>query len=450
MAEAAAPRWSGAPAQIVFEDAHLRVMFKPGGSDMLLVTFGGAVDMASGTRFFADKLVGKYGINCLGFMAHAPNWYPSASLQAAARAVAFTLSAFPIRLGYGSSMGAYAAIKHSALLRLTHVMAYCPQWSIDPAECGTQESGYCDFFQPEMAGMAVRTADMHGRITIFYDPAHGFDAFHYRMLRAAAAGATHCRVQACLLPYVGHHLAPVLAGSDRTVSMFAACYHDDRAALVRITAAARRASAVRRRNLLSAAAVRHPVLTLRALAQLVRQGQASLPDGARCLIPLYGALHARGGAALAAELVALLLPTISALRRQLLAAADGVEAMPLMRTAHGTVLCYSALGGCLIHGEWPQLRANHPGARPVFVHDGRLAARVGGATRFCQSIDEHATELVAAPDPGCFKARPAGDGATCLAAADRFASAAPGGTVARGATEVLPWERFVVESCLAN
>ncbi len=188
-------RWVGAAPQMVFEDAHLRVMFQPGGSDMLLLTFGDAAVLADGTRFFADTVASKFGINCLGFMARAPNWYPASSMRAAARAVAYTLAAFGIRIFYGSSMGAYAAVKYSALLGATHVLTLCPQWSIDPAECGGNESGYRDFFRPEMAGMGVTGADMAGEITVFYDPGQRDDAYHYRMLEALSP----CAPAVCIM-----------------------------------------------------------------------------------------------------------------------------------------------------------------------------------------------------------------------------------------------------------
>ena len=48
-------------------------------------------------------------------------------MRAAARAVAYTLAAFDIRIFYGSSMEAYAAIRYSAFLGATHVLALCPQ-----------------------------------------------------------------------------------------------------------------------------------------------------------------------------------------------------------------------------------------------------------------------------------------------------------------------------------
>ncbi len=59
---------------------------------MLTLTFGDAAVLADGTRFFADTVATRFGINCLGFMARAANWYPTASMQAAAHAVAYTLA----------------------------------------------------------------------------------------------------------------------------------------------------------------------------------------------------------------------------------------------------------------------------------------------------------------------------------------------------------------------
>jgi hypothetical protein len=53
-------------------------------------------------------------------MAKDANGYPAGSMRAALPAIAYTLRAFRVRLIYGSSMGAYAAIKYSRLLGATH------------------------------------------------------------------------------------------------------------------------------------------------------------------------------------------------------------------------------------------------------------------------------------------------------------------------------------------
>ncbi len=69
------PRWAVSPPQILFDDEHLRVVFRPGGSDWLLVTVGDATTPADGKSFHAQTIVEKQGLNCLGFMAKGANWY---------------------------------------------------------------------------------------------------------------------------------------------------------------------------------------------------------------------------------------------------------------------------------------------------------------------------------------------------------------------------------------
>ncbi len=433
---AAESRWIEARPQIVFEDAHLRVMFQPGGSDMLLLSFGDAVILADGTKFFAEPVVRKFGLNCLGFMARAPNWYPADSMRAAARAVAYTLAAFDIRIAYGSSMGAYGAIKYSALLGITHVVAFCPQWSIDPAECGGNESGYRDFFRPEMAGLGVTAADMAGEITVFYDPRQPNDAYHYRALAALSP-----RVRACRVHHAGHHLAPVLRGSSLAVALFAACYHGDAARLYALVNPPRRASVHRRRNLLAAAAARHPRLTLAALRQVIRAGQTEDMDAAQ----LFRALRDGGQPDLAEQLLALLMSVLSKGRSNLLRSGAALMPERLLRTAHDTVLCYSALGGCLVHVGWPAGNREMPGLQPVQIRNALLAIVTSGRTYFCQGRDVLATELVPAGPgvpAGAFEAVPAGEGLFHLRSSATYATAQRDGTIWRAATAPREWELY--------
>ena len=453
---AAEQRWVGETPQVVFEDAHLRVMFQPGGSDMLLLTFGDAVVLADGTRFFADTVAGRFGINCLGFMARAPYWYPADSMRAAARAVAYTLAAFDIRIGYGSSMGAYAAIKYSALLGATHVVAFCPQWSIDPAECGADESGYRDFFRPHMAGMGITAADLAGAITVFHDPGQPNDAAHFRRLTALCPDVRACRVH-----HVAHELAPVLAGSRLATDLFRACFLGDEAGLYALVNPPRRASVQRRRHLLAASAVRHPLLTLAALRQVIRAGQALQMDGARCVLPLYRALIAGGHAGLAEALVGELLPHIGEGRARLIRAGAATSPIltagqlpagglspggrPMLRAVHGTVLCYSALGGCLTHVAWPPADPVTPGLQPVHVDGAWLAVHAGAETYRCRAVDVHATDLVpagASTPAGCYEALQAGPGAFHLRAAGIYAMPARDGTVWRHSPHPSDWEVF--------
>lgn len=81
-----------------------------------------------GARFFVNT-----GHNVVGIKTARNDWYQGAEMGDVCSAVlAGTPSHF--RIGYGGSMGGYAAINFAADLQLDLVIAICPQFSIDPAK----------------------------------------------------------------------------------------------------------------------------------------------------------------------------------------------------------------------------------------------------------------------------------------------------------------------------
>lgn len=96
------------PPELLPDDADIRVVRQPGGSPFTLVTFGGAGKRPEGLDFWAQKPVADLGLDCIGVQAKAPNWYPGEAMRAAAPAIRARLQARS--LGYGYSMGAYAAL----------------------------------------------------------------------------------------------------------------------------------------------------------------------------------------------------------------------------------------------------------------------------------------------------------------------------------------------------
>ena len=157
---------------VVYDDDHIRVIWAPGRSSYVLVTFSPMTSLVDGSRFFCDVPVQKLGVNCLGFMPKKPNWYPAKSMIKAVAAISVILARFPEVVSYGGSMGGYGAIKYSALLGATSVIALCPQWSIDMSECEGKHPGFQSWYDPSMKGMAVRPVDVCGKVYVFYDPAH--------------------------------------------------------------------------------------------------------------------------------------------------------------------------------------------------------------------------------------------------------------------------------------
>jgi len=409
------PRWADTPPQILFDDAHMRVLFCPGGSDWLLITFGDALTLADGTRFYAQAIVEKQGLNCLGFMAKEANWYPRASMIAAMPEIAYTLGAFGTRLLHGSSMGGYAAIKYSRLLGATHVVAYSPQWSIDPAECGANSSGYEASFRPAMRGMGVRRRDAGGSINVFYDPWQAIDAWHFRMISAVCGGVRGYRV-----PYAEHHVAEVLKGSQTAAAIWQACRRGDVARVYRSLNAARRKSGFRRQYLLLHLARTRPFWASRLIAALRARHQLDLPHPPAVLAPLFRALLRQGGAGAALRLLEAAPAYLEGSRRETvlrqLRSGDVMNWRQGFLTAHGTRLVYCVLEGRLMHVAAPADAAAAIGLFGVFD-----AARLG-----CPGLTINAGGILlacAVDEDGRFRLVPADE----CAAHDMIRADMPGG-----------------------
>jgi len=245
------PRWLGAPPQLAYDDDALRVVFQPGGSELLLITFSDALVFADGLSFTADAMVRKLGLTCLGFMAKSANWFPAEAVASALPHIDYTLRAFDRIMLYGCSMGAYAAIKHSRALHATDVLALAPQWSIDAAECAPWACGYGEYYRPHMRFMGIRSSDIAGHINILYDPAHKLDRRHVdAILRQGGDIATYH------VHTADHHLAPILAGTETIFGIMLACLRRDTAGIYRLINERRRKSPVRHRILMERLAVR--------------------------------------------------------------------------------------------------------------------------------------------------------------------------------------------------
>jgi hypothetical protein len=374
--------------QIVFDSGAIRVLFLPGPADRLLITFGDAAELAGGAQFFAEPVARGLGWPCLAFMAKDAHWYPEAEIEAALPSIRYTLTAFAEKTVYGCSMGAYAAIKFSAILGARHVIAYCPQYSIDPAELAGARSGYEGYFQPNMRGMAIRPRDVAGKISVFFDPYEAADALHGRLIKAAVPDARLFHV-----PNVGHHLAPVLAGTLLTQGIFEACARDDTGGVYRLINGARRASPWRQQHVLQRAARRHIKLVAQALQGLLARRALFIPDSANVAPPLFHALLRAGEPELAYTVLRKLRPVMSAPRAQLIARdlEDLSRGEPWLSagllTAHDTLLVYDALTARFEHIAPARDRLAMVGKHRVMlckIEDMlRLAVRVRQQLLFC-------------------------------------------------------------------
>jgi hypothetical protein len=122
--------------EVAYDDANIAVLHVDRGrSGPLFVTFSDLAFRPAPGRFSADTVAEALGYSVLGVVAKSPAWYPATSLRAAARSLEHRLRRDGPRVLYGGSMGGYAALKFSRLFHATHVLAMCPQVTIDPATC---------------------------------------------------------------------------------------------------------------------------------------------------------------------------------------------------------------------------------------------------------------------------------------------------------------------------
>ncbi|TKA84360.1 hypothetical protein [Sulfitobacter sp. 15WGC] len=78
----------------------------------------------------------------------------------------------------GSSMGAYAALKYSRKINADATLAFSPQYAISPHEAPFDKRRHA-FYNANIHGnMAVKSSDVSGRVSVFYDPDIALDKLH--------------------------------------------------------------------------------------------------------------------------------------------------------------------------------------------------------------------------------------------------------------------------------
>lgn len=243
----------------IYEDDDIVVFWCPGTTPYVLITFGDLIGLASGNRFFADTPALKNSLTCLGFVAKQANWYPVRSILRALDFAGPLLHSYPERVVYGGSMGGYGAIRHSASLQATSVIALCPQWSLDPEECNGFDPGFRRFFSTSLRGMGIKSEHAAGKIFIFYDPDCVIDRAHAERIMSIVPSAKGVQVFNS-----DHHVTPIFAGTSNLVELIARVRSGDIEALGRLANRLRRSSVLSIHVLLERAAARHPFLALQA------------------------------------------------------------------------------------------------------------------------------------------------------------------------------------------
>ncbi len=136
-------------------------------------------------EFAAERFFAHRGINAIGILAAENDWFQHDEIRPALATIRAAVPDHEL-VGYGGSMGGYASINFADVLRLSRVIAVCPQYSIDPARVP-----YETRWPAEAARIAATGGFRHDRVDqvtppvsgwIIYDPA-GTDRLHAAEIR---------------------------------------------------------------------------------------------------------------------------------------------------------------------------------------------------------------------------------------------------------------------------
>ncbi|WP_156878570.1 hypothetical protein [Roseomonas gilardii] len=245
---------------IIFQDEHLQVIRRVGATPYTLFTFNDRVTLADGENIFAGMAIKKARIDAIGFMARKANWFPRASIQAALPAVEEVLQGDRPRVGYGGSMGGYAAIKYSRAFQLNTVISLCPQWSIEPSSVSHFDKRYEKYYFNDLCGMEIGRGDIQGNIYLLFDPYYKVDALHAALIEKACGHINFVPV-----PSADHHVTKILAGTKTLKNIISLCGDNLTDDLIRYLSPIRRNHPQRAENLILRAAFKHPSTALRLL-----------------------------------------------------------------------------------------------------------------------------------------------------------------------------------------
>lgn len=167
------------------KNLHHSLMFVRRPSDRLLVTFdnlSNVNDSALDRGPWAYKVARDGGHSHLGVMAHVSDWYRNDNLIKRFQALAAEgfFNGYARVLFAGVSMGAFAALKFSALVPGAHVVAINPQSTLDPDLVPWEnrfKNGQRQDWKLPFPDSAALTATAE-RVNLFYDPYHALDKKH--------------------------------------------------------------------------------------------------------------------------------------------------------------------------------------------------------------------------------------------------------------------------------
>ncbi|WP_371345476.1 alpha/beta hydrolase [Ancylobacter sp. IITR112] len=184
---------------VLVETANVRVVRTAGTrTDVVFVTFEPHVlDKNPERQAFAEKFLRDNGFPAYHFFAADNFWFQYPEMEEVLARVRADIAPGTEVVAYAVSMGAYAAIRFAGRLGVTRILAFSPQYSIDPKKVPWDRRWDRLFDRPRQVLWEHLMAPRGVPVYLCYDP-HNRDRRHMR-LYAREADVVPVRV-----PYAGH------------------------------------------------------------------------------------------------------------------------------------------------------------------------------------------------------------------------------------------------------
>lgn len=167
---------------IIATTEHISAISQDIGGDTVVVTFNEMGFVRNGDHFWGDEFLLKLGVSAIGIVTPRPNWYPPRDMEQIIPAVRASIAGRRV-VTYGHSQGGFGAMKFSARLNADIALCFCPQWTIDPKDCGSFDTRTTLYFDANLGnGVHILPSDVCKQSFLFYDPREPADARHAAIL----------------------------------------------------------------------------------------------------------------------------------------------------------------------------------------------------------------------------------------------------------------------------
>lgn len=231
-----------------------------GASPYLLVTFNEVGRLGDGAYYWGRPVVEAKNISTVAVVTRKADWFRNPEIDAYLKANPQLFSRQKDVVAVGYSMGGYGAIKYSRMVGAATVIAFCAQYTMDPALLDGRDSrAPHKYFNPAIhRDMQPRAEELAGEIYLFYDPHFEDDIVHVEKFQALGGASVH----PVAVPFADHEAHFVFGDFDAFARLIDLCRAGNLARIRAHVAAERRNWRLRPVKVAIAAAMKRPDLAI--------------------------------------------------------------------------------------------------------------------------------------------------------------------------------------------